>query len=252
MTVVAPSPPSRPIRLAIIILLGTVVIGFAHWGRSVWVPLKNRLVGKKTTAEVMASLRRRRPELATMLPPQGRDLTLLVLKRERLVELWADEVRFAVYPMTAFSGTLGPKRREGDGQIPEGFYRPVFLNPNSAYHLSIKLDYPNADDRENGRREQRSSLGGNIFIHGKAVSIGCIAIGDPGIEAVFYAVGRVGMDHTRVIIAPYDMRGGRRTDLERGRVPWVIARYDRLAAALAAFRERKRVAPPEEENRIRR
>ena len=85
------------------------------------------------------------------------------------------------FPFQGFSGTLGPKLREGDGQIPEGLYRIEYLNPNSSYHLSLKIDYPNAFDREKGRSDGRERLGYDIFIHGKSVTVGCIPIGDEAI-----------------------------------------------------------------------
>lgn len=94
--------------------------------------------------------------------------------------------------MLAASGGPGPKLREGDLQVPEGVYRLTAFNPNSSYHLSLRVDYPNAEDRAAedravARSDRRTSLGGDIFIHGKAVSIGCLAIGDPGIEELLRA-----------------------------------------------------------------
>jgi len=89
------------------------------------------------------------------------------------------------YPICAASGVLGPKRRQGDLQVPEGFYRVVIQNPFSAYHLSLGLDYPNASDR---RLRPTSDPGGQIMIHGNCVSIGCVALGDRAIEEVYLAV----------------------------------------------------------------
>ena len=60
----------------------------------------------------------------------------------------------------AFSGTLGPKLREGDGQIPEGIYGIGYLNPNSSYYLSLKVTYPNASDRARAKKDGRTNLGG--------------------------------------------------------------------------------------------
>jgi len=70
----------------------------------------------------------------------------------------------ADYRITAASGTAGPKLREGDRQVPEGIYRIVGLNPNSRYHLSMKLDYPNAFDRHQAARDGRARPGSDIFI----------------------------------------------------------------------------------------
>ena len=102
-------------------------------------------------------------------PPQT--VVLVGLKWEKRVELYAgnspDELKFIrYYEMLAASGTLGPKLREGDRQVPEGIYRFTQLNPNSSFHLSLKIDYPNTFDRMMGRVENRRNLGGAIFIHG--------------------------------------------------------------------------------------
>ena len=112
-------------------------------------------------------------------PPQ---LALLAFKRERRLEIWGRQngpwVPIDAIPVLAASGFPGPKLREGDGQVPEGFYRIVAFNPNSRYHLSLMLDYPNADDLIEGERDGRTDLGGEIFVHGGARSIGCLAVGD--------------------------------------------------------------------------
>jgi len=81
-----------------------------------------------------------------------------------------------------YSGHLGPKREEGDSQIPEGFYKIALFNPKSKYHLSMMIDYPNKSDRILGIK---GNLGGDIFIHGEAASIGCIPIGTPAIKGLY-------------------------------------------------------------------
>jgi murein L,D-transpeptidase YafK len=105
-----------------------------------------------------------------------------------VLELWAEgaEARYLLigrYTICASSGTLGPKRREGDGQVPEGFYRLNHFNPASGYHLSLGLDYPNTADR----LASSSRPGGAIYIHGDCVTIGCIPITDDGIEEIYVA-----------------------------------------------------------------
>lgn len=122
--------------------------------------------------------------------PPGR-LLIVVYKAERELELWGFSLRrgrfvpVAAYPMLATSGTLGPKRRRWDHQIPEGFYRVAALNPVSLYHLSLRLDYPNRSDRVLG---DHRNPGDDIYIHGDHVSDGCIAIGDRAIEQLYLAV----------------------------------------------------------------
>ena len=85
------------------------------------------------------------------------------------------------YPLAATSGSLGPKRRAGDYQVPEGFYEIDRFNPQSNYHLSLGLNYPNAADRALGEPEP----GGDIFIHGGEATVGCLPITDMGIEEVY-------------------------------------------------------------------
>ena len=80
-------------------------------------------------------------------------MTLIGLKQERELQLYAagpdgPYKLIRSYPILAASGTLGPKLREGDMQVPEGLYRIESLNPNSRFHLSLRVSYPNAFDRE--------------------------------------------------------------------------------------------------------
>ena len=122
------------------------------------------------------------------------------------------------YPFTGFSGGLGPKLREGDRQIPEEVYAIEYLNPNSQFHLSMKLDYPNAFDKAKGRADSRDRLGFDIFIHGGSATIGCIPIGDAGIEEVFLMVSEVGINNVTAIVSPYNMR----TNTKRIEIPGII------------------------------
>ena len=71
--------------------------------------------------------------------------------------------------------------------MPEGLYRVTTLNPWSRFHLSLRLDYPNAADRARNPGVPVSALGGEIFIHGDCVTIGCVPIGDEAIEEVYLA-----------------------------------------------------------------
>jgi len=80
------------------------------------------------------------------------------------------------------SGTMGPKRIEGDYQVPEGFYYITEFNPRSDYHLSLKLNYPNQSDK---KLSDSLRPGGGIYIHGSCVSVGCIPINDMQIEELY-------------------------------------------------------------------
>lgn len=114
-----------------------------------------------------------------------------IYKRERRLELWlsgaADEGRFRLfrnYEICNYSGTLGPKLKEGDRQAPEGFYRVALsqLNPNSRHHLSFNLGFPNAFDR------QLERTGSALMVHGGCSSVGCYAIGDENVDEVYAVV----------------------------------------------------------------
>ena len=122
------------------------------------------------------------------LPAQPERVFLRVFKRERVLEVWVghkDTDTFALlktYPVCAVSGVLGPKRRQGDRQIPEGFYTIDRFNPASNYYLSLGLDYPNRSDRILG---DKRDPGDDIFIHGNCVTIGCVPITDPMIKELY-------------------------------------------------------------------
>jgi murein L,D-transpeptidase YafK len=118
------------------------------------------------------------------------EIFLRIFKRERSLEVWVrpeDATAFTLlktYPVCALAGELGPKRRQGDNQTPEGFYYITLFNPYSEYHLSLHLNYPNARDRT--AAAAGTALGGDIFIHGGCSSEGCLAITDDGISELYW------------------------------------------------------------------
>lgn len=173
----------------------------------------------KTVEERIADIEKLRPELIDVAV--GTKMAILVFKQERRVEMFADAWNSPkIYQMKGFSGELGPKLTEGDGQIPEGVYGIEYMNPNSMFYLSLKVDYPNEFDRVKAAVDGRTKLGGDIMIHGGTASSGCVPVGDEGIEEMFYFVGKIGYENVTVVISPYDMRRGRRADLEVSNVPW--------------------------------
>src|SRR6476620_9457013 len=128
--------------------------------------------------------------LAAQLKTAGVNLAtmqvyLQVFKHERLLAIWVKNKSDKNYqllgemPFCAGSGRLGPKNQQGDKQIPEGFYFIDRFHPESKYYLSLGLNYPNAADKARSKAE---NLGGDIFIHGKCMSLGCISITDEGIK----------------------------------------------------------------------
>ena len=232
-------------RYAVIAIVVLVVAGsFVAFGRGLWYPLLLRATGPRSVADALA---RYGPAARTRLAPDFRragvtyppqEIALLALKKERRVAVWVragNQWRFLRnYPVLAASGEAGPKLREGDRQVPEGVYRIAHLNPNSSYHLSMKVNYPNTFDLRMARQDGRTRLGGDIFIHGKAVSIGCIAIGDRAIEELFTMVAETGHGKVKVIIAPNDLRVA--PPVLRPGVPrWARELYRTIAGALAQF-----------------
>ncbi len=135
------------------------------------------------------SLRRAFRERGLVFPPRA--IYLRVFKDERSVELWvrsADTMAlFRDYDFCGYSGTLGPKRAQGDMQVPEGFYNITRFNPTSSYLLSLGLDYPNAADRIHTRG---GNPGGDIYMHGRCVSIGCISVEDDAIREIYLLAAR--------------------------------------------------------------
>ncbi len=167
-------------------------------------------------------------------PPN--EVLFVALKQEKKLEIWAKgegDFRFIRdYDIQAASGVSGPKLRQGDRQVPEGVYRIVGLNPNSHYHLSMKLNYPNEFDVSHADLEGRYDLGGDIFIHGKAASIGCLAMGDETIEELFVLAARVGKENVKVVIAPRDPRVMPLDTDAEGLPFWTSELYDQIASEI--------------------
>lgn len=116
------------------------------------------------------------------------EIFIRAFKTEGKLEVWAKnkaDVKFVLYKtydVCAKSGILGPKLKQGDGQVPEGIYGINRFNPTSTYYLSLGLNYPNLADKI---RSKAKDLGGDIFIHGKCVTIGCLPLTDEWIEEVY-------------------------------------------------------------------
>ncbi|MCH9806332.1 MAG: L,D-transpeptidase family protein [Alphaproteobacteria bacterium] len=173
-------------------------------------------------------------------------IALLGIKDEKALELYArpkdgDWSFVHRYKVLAASGRSGPKLQRGDKQVPEGIYRISYLNPNSAYHVSMRVNYPNAFDRKMARKDGRKDLGGDIMIHGKNVSAGCLAVGDNSAEELFVLAAEVGKRNIKVVIAPTDFRHKRdenQTPLHKG-PNWVPGLYEEIKTAMTDYR-----APP--------
>lgn len=119
---------------------------------------------------------------------------------------------FKTYKVCALAGTLGPKRMQGDYQVPEGFYYINEFNPKSQYHLSLGLNYPNASDRILSDSLQP---GGDIYIHGSCVTTGCIPITDQQIEEIYILAAHArsqGQDFIPVHIFPIHFKNQRSSE----------------------------------------
>ncbi|MEO7445977.1 MAG: L,D-transpeptidase family protein [Ferruginibacter sp.] len=139
-------------------------------------------------------------------PPEA--MYIRSFKYDRQLEVWvrgeAGEPYklFKTYKVCMQSGTMGPKRMEGDYQVPEGFYYINEFKPNSNYHLSLGLNYPNASDRI---LSDSLRPGNNIYIHGNCVSTGCIPVMDGPIEELYIIASNVkaaGQDFIPVHVFP--------------------------------------------------
>ena len=158
------------------------------------------------------SLKRQFQNKHLVWPPAS--LYIRSFKYDRQLEVWvADSIDskyklFKTYKVCMQSGTMGPKRMEGDYQVPEGFYYINEFNPNSNYHLSLGLNYPNVSDRI---LSDSTRPGSAIYIHGNCVSVGCIPIDDVPIEELYIistAVKNQGQEFIPVHIFPvkYNVR----------------------------------------------
>ena len=198
-------PPRRPLRSALrtaaVALVVLVALGGA--GLLVW----HNLAPDREAWQIDAERARRlayagagqplpgTPDLANLTSrlaaadvTLGAPVFIRIFKREFELELWLRRrdrfERFAVYPICRWSGDLGPKLAEGDGQTPEGFYSvdAKALNPNSRWHRSFNLGVPNAFDKAHAR------TGSLIMVHGGCASIGCFAMTDPVVDEIWRLV----------------------------------------------------------------
>jgi murein L,D-transpeptidase YafK len=152
------------------------------------------------------------------------------------LEVWVKNTRkepfklFKTYRVCAMAGTLGPKRMAGDYQVPEGFYYINEFNPTSNYHLSLGLNYPNASDKI---LSDSLRPGGDIYIHGSCVTVGCIPLTDEYIEEVYILAAYAkasGQDYIPVHIYPVRYNVKKSADY--------LAYLSRTDASLKTFGER--------------
>lgn len=139
------------------------------------------------------------------------NLLFVAYKDDDLLEIYAKKKaettykKILSYNVCERSGVIGPKRKQGDGQVPEGFYHIDRFNPSSNFYLSLGINYPNLADR---RKSKASNLGGDIFIHGSCVTIGCLPITDNYIKEIYLLAVHAknnGQSKIPVYIFPFKM-----------------------------------------------
>ncbi|MBD3654813.1 L,D-transpeptidase family protein [Kangiella sp.] len=231
--------------LSLVFLLATLtgIYLIFNYGRAYWHPLYIKVAGARTVEDVIQTYgEEARDRMAPYFAAAGSNyppdsVALIAIKEEAKLELWdtsaANPVFIRNYSVLAQSGVAGPKLREGDMQVPEGIYRIEYLNPNSSYHLSMKLNYPNDFDLTHANAEGRNEPGTNIFIHGKAVSIGCLAMGDEVAEELFVLASDIGHHNIEVAIAPRDPRKNELSPIPE--LSWTEELYQDLTAYFAPF-----------------
>jgi len=207
-------------------------------------PLAMKFTKSKTVAERLdqfggAARERWRPFFdKAQVPYPPSEVKLVGLKSEQILQVYAADKTgsnrwIRTYPFLAASPYPGPKLREGDGQVPEGVYSVESLNPNSRFHVALRIGYPNAFDRAQAVKEGRTQLGGDIMIHGSSVSVGCLAMGDEPAEDLFVLAADVGLTNMTVIISPVDFRLGKQVPKQAKLPQWTGELYAQIRAQLS-------------------
>lgn len=234
----------RVLILAGLLTIVTAAVVFRPYLHAAISPVLQKLKKPRTVAQRLeqygdAARERLKPrfvEAGAVYPPQR--VTLVGLKEQRELQVYAIGTGgtnrwIRSYKILAASGRPGPKLREGDRQVPEGVYPVESLNPNSRFHLSLRLGYPNDFDREQASQEGRTNLGGDIMIHGSSVSVGCLAVGDEAAEDLFVLAADTGLSNVTVIIAPHDFRVGRPIRQTNQLPAWAELLYSQISSRLA-------------------
>lgn len=155
-------------------------------------------------------------ELSALITAKGFDpdrfkIFIRAFKTEQKLEVWVSSyekeafVFLKEYKIVMSSGSLGPKRKQGDLQVPEGFYKIDRFNPVSNFYLSLGINYPNQSDRTLGSKQ----LGGDIYIHGSNVTIGCMPLTDEKIKELYVLAVQAknaGQSNIYIHIFPFEFK----------------------------------------------
>lgn len=191
------------------------IVLLAFFGLSVHKPL-NFLEDQLRFERVRNASLEKESKLKTSLLTNGLTLSdlnviFVAYKASDLLEIYGKSKtetkykKIMSYPICARSGVLGPKRKMGDYQVPEGFYHIDRFNPTSSYYLSLGINYPNLSDK---RKSTFSNLGGDIFIHGSCVTIGCLPMSDDAIKEIYLLAVHArnnGQTTIPVYVFPFEM-----------------------------------------------
>ncbi len=176
------------------------------------------------------------------------NILIVVYKTEEVLNIYAKKKTDTVYKkvitydICASSGQLGPKRKQGDYQVPEGYYFIDRFNPYSNFFLSLGINYPNQSDR---KKSDAKYLGGDIFIHGSCVTIGCMPMTDSSIMEIYlYAIHarNSGQLKIPVYIFPFEMTDQKLNSykMEYQNYPGLISFWDNLKLGFDKFNVEKK------------
>ena len=204
-----------------------------------------RVLEARSTKDL--SLQREFEKRCIAYPPT--EIYLRAFKKEGVLEVWAkanngEFVKFKEYPICYTSGKLGPKRKQGDMQVPEGFYTISEYNPYSSYYLSLRVDYPNQSDRIYGGGY---ALGGDIYIHGDCVTEGCLPMTNDKIKEIYWLAllaHNNGQIDVPIHIFPYRFNNTKNDQLETAkhqRMPQLLAFWDNLRTGYYYFEQTHRL-----------
>jgi hypothetical protein len=178
-------------------------------------------------------------QLDVAYPPKK--MTWIGLKQEKVLLVFAVDAKGKLrqilnYSIIGASGTTGPKLKQGDMQVPEGFYKLNGFRPNVVAHLAVSVNYPNAEDRAHAKMDHRGGdLGSDILIHGSRWSTGCLAMGNEPIEELFVLAHDCGLKNISIIFAPCDL-ALHQPEIDLHQQPaWLPDLYARLKAALQKY-----------------
>jgi murein L,D-transpeptidase YafK len=175
-------------------------------------------------------------------------LLIMASKLDEELRLYAGEIAgktplklIRTFRICSSSGHPGPKSRQGDDQVPEGFYQINRFNPISLYHLALQVSYPGKADL---MRSAGQNPGGDIMIHGSCVTIGCLPMTNPGIEEIYiYAIKAKnnGQEEIPVYIFPAwpDKESFRKLLIENSADPALCRFWKNLETGYRLFKEKQ-------------